>query len=646
MRSSRRVVAWSAIVIAALLFVALNVLSQTLLRSARLDLTEGRLYTLSDATRAVLSGLGEPITVRFFFSESLAADLPTISQYARRVQELLETYADESAGKITLQVIEPEPFSEAEDEAVAFGLQGVPVSNAGDRVYFGMAATNTTDDQEIIPFFQDQREAFLEYDLTRAFYKLAQPKRPVVGLISTLPLAGGFDPAQGFSQPWVVAQQIQQLFELKDLSINVAAVPDDVGVLMVVHPKDLPEGTRYAIDQYVLKGGHAMVFVDPFSEVAAGRPDPQDPVRLHNSSLPELFEAWGVKLEPGMVVGDRMAARRVRTGPRDRPEAVDYVAWLALDSSHMNQDEVVTSQLGVINLATAGALTPVEGATTSFVPLLTSSPVSELIERLQVQFVPDPKKILAEFKPTGAQYVMAARVTGPVKSAFPDGAPGKGDADQDAGADEGEVAAEPEPGGHLTESAGPVNLILVADSDLLDDRTWVQVQDFLGRSFAVPAADNGTMVVNALDVLAGSSDLISLRSRGTSARPFVVVEDLERQAEDRFRETEQTLQQRITDTEKRLAELQTGAGEGAGAAGARVVLSPEQSQAIGEFREQLVATRKQLRDVQLALRRDIESLGTLLKFLNIALVPLIIGVLAVAISVVRRQRRKRVMGMA
>jgi ABC-type uncharacterized transport system involved in gliding motility auxiliary subunit len=644
MTFSRNVLAWSAIVIAALLFVAVNVLSQNLLRSARLDLTEGKLYTLSDATRSILNNLDEPLTVRFFFSQSLAADLPTINQYARRVQELLETYASESGGAITLQVIEPEPFSEAEDEAVSYGLQGVPVNAAGDRLYFGMAATNTTDDREVIPFFQDQREAFLEYDLTRAFYRLANPKRPVVGLISTLPVAGGFDSQRGVSQPWVVAKQIQQLFELKDLGTDITEVPEDVDVLMVVHPKDLSESTRYAIDQFVLAGGHTMVFVDPFSEVAAGGLNPQDPVRLHNSSLPELFKAWGVKLEPGMVVADRLAARRVRTGPPDRPEAVDYVAWLSLDRQAMNQDEVVTSQLGVINLATAGALTPLEDSSVTFVPLLKSSPQSMLIERLQVQFVPDPKKLLADFKATGKEYVMAARVTGPVTSAFPDGPPGSGgDAGEGESGDGGEGGKSAPPEGHLTESATPANLILVADSDILDDRTWVNVQNFAGQSFAVPIADNGAMVVNALDVLSGSSELISLRSRGTSARPFEVVQNLERKAEDQFRETEQMLEARIHDTEQKLADLQTGAGEGGSAA---LVLTPEQSQAITEFRQQLVSTRKQLRDVQLALRRDIESLGTLLKFLNIALVPLIIGILAVVISVIRRRRRKRVMGLA
>ena len=233
----RKFSAWAAVALAAALFLALNVLSQATLRTARLDLTEGRLYTLSGGTRAMLESMAEPITVRFFFSESLAADLPGFRQYAQRVRELLETYAARAGGAMALQVIDPEPFSPAEDEAVALGLRGVPLTEQGERLYFGMAATNTTDDLEVVPFFQDAREAFLEYDLTRAFYRLANPKRPVVGLVSTLPVDGGFDPQRGAQPAWTVAEQIRQLFELRDLTTEVSEVPEDVDVLMVVPPE-------------------------------------------------------------------------------------------------------------------------------------------------------------------------------------------------------------------------------------------------------------------------------------------------------------------------------------------------------------------------------------------------------------------------
>ena len=637
-----RAAAWSGAVLAAVLFLAVNVLSQTTLRTARVDLTEGGLYTLSDGTRAMLSGLEEPLVVRFFFSESLAADLPGFRQYAQRVRELLETYAARAGGAVALHVIDPEPFSPAEDEAVAFGLRGVPLTEQGERFYFGMAATNTTDDLEVVPFFQDARESFLEYDLTRAFYRLANPKRPAVGLISTLPIDGGFDPQRGALPSWAVADQIGQMFELRDLTTEVDRVPDDIDVLMVAHPKDLSGQTRYAIDQYVLGGGKAMVFVDPFSEAAAGIPDPENPMRLHNSRLPDLFAAWGVELAPGMIVGDRLSARKVRGGSRERPVAVDYIAWLALDADNFNRERIVTAQLGAINVATAGALSPAEGATTEFTPLMTSSGEAMLFERMHVQFMPDPSQLLADFAATGDVYTLAAQVSGPVETAFPDGPPPPEEddasgADGDAEAGDGEA---PPPEGHLAASEGDINLLLVADTDLLSDRFWVQVGNFLGDDVMVPVADNGAFVINALDTYSGSSDLINLRSRRTSERPFVVVQELERAAGERFRETERSLQAQVRETEAQLAELQLGGD------GAQAVLTPEQQQSIVAFRERLVSARKQLRDVQLALRRDIERLGATLELLNVALVPVLVALVGAVVALLRARRRRRALAAA
>lgn len=634
--SGRALSAWGVGALAVVLFLALNVLSQNLFRTARIDLTEGGLYTLSDSTRSVLGAMDEPITARFFFSESLAADLPGFRQYAQRVRELLETYAAR-AGALTLEVIDPEPFSEEEDEAVGFGLRGVPLNEQGERLYFGLAATNTTDDLETIPFFQDARESFLEYDLTRAFHRLANPRRPVVGLISTLPLAGGFDPQRGALPGWKIADQIGQLFELRDLTTEVAEVPGDVDVLLVAHPKDLPGATRYAIDQYVLGGGAAMIFVDPFSEAAAGIPDPENPMRLHNSRLPELFAAWGVELAPGMIVGDRLTARKVRGGGRDRPVAVDYIAWLALGAENFDRERVFTAPLGAINVATAGALSPVDGAGTEFTPLVFSSDEAMLFERMHVQFMPDPAQLLADFAATGDVYAMAAEVTGVVETAFPDGPPPDEDDGAPADAADGDTVL---PEGHIPVSAEPVNLLLVADSDLLSDRFWVQVGNFLGDEVVVPIADNGAFVINALDTYAGSSDLIGLRSRRTSDRPFVVVEELQRAAEARFRETEQALQAQVRETEEQLAELQIGGDAGA------AVLTPEQQESIVAFRERLVSSRKQLREVQLALRRDIERMGARLEFVNIALVPVLVALVGIVVALLRARRRRRALAAA
>ncbi len=622
MKSSRN---WVAVAVAVALFVAVNVLSQTVLRHARLDLTEDGLFTLSDGTRNILEALDEPLAVRFFISQKLVNDFPPIRDYATRVLELLEEYVAVADGMIELSVIDPEPFTDAEDDAVGFGLQGATVNNVGDQLYFGMVVTNTTDDEKVVPFFQQDREAFLEYDLTSLFHDLANPKKSVVGLISSLPVAGGAAnpaaPQQGMSQPWTVVLQVQQLFELRDLGEVTGPIADDIDVLLIIHPKDMPPAAQFAIDQYVLGGGKALIFVDPFSEASAMLADPQaGRMQLHNSNMIELFKAWGIELIPGMIVADLEMARRVQIGARGRPVILPYVPWLEAGRANLNADEVAVGRLERINLATAGAFRVLDDAQTEMIPLIQSSTQAMVFERFRIQFRRDPQALLDEFEATGESYVMAARLQGGVASAFPDGPPDGFPAGDDAGQ-------------WLSESAAPINVIVVGDTDMLADGAWVQLQQFLGQSYAVPMADNGTFVSNALDVLAGSNELIGLRSRGTGVREFEVVEALKLEAEAKYRETEQALQAKLTETEKKLAELQTSEAGGA------PVLSPEQEAAIEAFRRDMVTTRKQLRDVRHELQKDIEGLGTWLKVINIGAVPLIIAVIAVLAAPLRRRRR-------
>ncbi|MDP6352896.1 MAG: Gldg family protein [Alphaproteobacteria bacterium] len=642
MIKDRRFLAVIGIALGVVLLVALNVLSNAVLRNARIDLTEDRLFTLSDGSRNLLGGLEEPITLRFFFTRDLANNFTAIRDYGERVRELLEEYAAAANGMITLEAVDPEPFSDAEDDAVGYGLQGIPVSASGDRIYFGLVGTNTTDDESVVPYFQQEREQFLEYDLTRAIYDLSNPKKPVVGLITTLPVNGGMGNQAagqgGFTPPWTVIQQITQMFELRELGAGEGGIDADVDVLLVIHPRDLAEEAQYAIDQFVLAGGKALIFVDPFSEVSASNPDPRNPMDTHNSNMIELFEAWGVELAPGMVVGDMVAARRVTVGGRGQQQVVPYIAWLDLRAVNFNSDEIATSQLERIHMGSSGNLRLREGAEIEFTPLIWTSPEAMEFERYRIQFRPDPIALLDNFVAKGEPFTLAARLRGMVKTAFPDGPPGElaDEVAEDGGDDAGtnDVAA------YLSESAEPINVVLVADSDMLADSSWVQVQDFLGNRFAVPFANNGVFAANTLDVLSGSDDMIGLRSRGTGERRFAVVDDLQRDAESRFRETERTLEARLEETEKKLADLRTSEAGGA------PVLSPEQQVAIDEFRAEMVTVRKQLRDVRHELRKDIEGLGTWLKILNIGVVPILVGLVAVAVSLVRRRQRRRAVGLS
>jgi ABC-type uncharacterized transport system involved in gliding motility auxiliary subunit len=424
--ASRRRVAAAALVLIAVILLSVNIVAQRFATS-RLDLTAGRLYTLSSGTDRTLAKIDEPITLRFYYSTELGDRLPPYGVYAERVRELLEQYAAAAHGKLRLEIYHPQPFSRVEDQAVAFGLQGVPLNQQGDQVYFGLAGTNSTDDRQVIPFFSPQREPFLEYDLTKLVHNLVFPKKPVVGLITTLPLMGDMMAMmRGMpSEPMAVMTQIEQLDEVKPLSVELSQIPADIDVLMIVHPQNLPPKTLYAIDQFVLKGGKALVFVDPYSELeAAARNRPGMPGGPTGSDLEPLFKSWGIRMLPGVVAGDRRDAERVNVPvPGRGEETLDYVAWLGLGADNLNRSDPITADLHHLTLASAGILEKRKGATTTVEPLLMTSPDSMQIPVGKVEGLPDVAALLDDFKPSLHRYMLAARITGIVKTAFPKGPP-------------------------------------------------------------------------------------------------------------------------------------------------------------------------------------------------------------------------------
>jgi ABC-type uncharacterized transport system involved in gliding motility auxiliary subunit len=645
--SSRRSMAIAALICALVLFVAINVIAGHVLTGARLDLTREHLYTLSQGSKNTLAHIDEPITLRFYYSPRLGDEAPSYGVYAQRVREMLEEYAALAKGKIRLEIVNPEPFSPAEDRAVAFGLQGVPIDQGGEQVYFGLAATNSTDDQQTIPFFQPDRERFLEYDLTKLIHGLAVPKKTVVGLITSLPLEGDFMAAmQGRPvQPYAIMDQLRQLYEVRTLSTKLDKVDSDVDVLMIVHPQNLSEQTLYAIDQFVLKGGKALVFVDPHSETQAAHASRFNPPGGPTSSnLDKLFAAWGVTLDDGKVAGDRRDARRVNAGTEGRMQALEYVAWLALKEDNLNRDTAITGDLSRINLATAGVLKPSEGAKTTFTPLITTSEDSEEIPVDKVEGFPDVAGLLRDFKSDGKKLTLAAEVVGPADTAFPDGPPKPDQPEKDKDKDKKDDAkagdtkdpAAAAAAAQIKTAAQPINVVIVADTDILDDRFWVQEQDFFGQRVVLPTAGNGDFVANAIDVLSGGNDLISLRTRGTSVRPFEVVQNIQRAADERYEARAKALEQELKDTQAKIKELQ---GKEGGAAS--VTPAAEQSQAIENFRAQMLQTRQQLRQVQLLLRQDIERLKAKLEFFDIAFAPLLVGIAAVILGAWRLRWRRR-----
>jgi len=655
-RLDRATLAWGALVLAVLLALSANLIVGAIAKNAKADLTADRLFTISDGTKHILQRIEEPISVRLYYSRKLGEVAPLFGKHFERVKALLEQYRDLSGGKVQLTVLEPEPFSDAEDRAVAGGLRGIRLNQDGETGYFGLVASNTTDNDAAIELFAPDRERFLEYDLTKLIYGLANPKKRVIGLMASIPVDGGtMNPMQPMRQPappWTIMDQIRDFFEVRSLEQTITEIPADIDVLMLAQPTSLTKEAVYAIDQYVLRGGRVLAFIDPVSETTPptqqmGMPIPPMPP---SGDILNLLKAWGVSIDTEKLAGDPSMARRVQFGggPAGRPVVTDYLAWLEVDAAHINQADPLAAGIERLNLASAGFFTKVEGATTNVQPILQTSPAAGEMGATSLRMMPDPLALAREFKSGGKPLILAARITGEAKSAFPDGRPkpepAKGDEKSagdkpgdkpaaDAQKDKAAAAAKSEtvvP--HF--ASGPVNVIVIADSDLLHDQFWVSIQELLGQRLAIPQAHNAAFVINALENLSGGEALATLRGRGVNDRPFERVANIRRDAERRYREKEQALNAKLKDLQGKLQQMETKSGEGG-----QILLSDKDRQTIEGFRNEMLDVRRQLRTVQADLRRDIDNLDGWLKFFNIAAVPLLIGIGGIAVGLSRRRRQ-------
>jgi len=603
----------SALAVLAVLFIVLTMLSSIVFKGWRLDLTENNLYTLSEGTVNIAESLDQKIRLRLYFSDSASEDLPQIRSYAERVWELMQELAAQSDGMIELERIDPEPFSEAEDAAARYGLEAVPLNQAGDVLYLGVVGTNAVDGLEVLPFLSPNRESLLEYDLARMVSTLSSPDLPRVGLITGLQLSGGFDMQTGQRTPsWAVYDQWSELFDLTTIEAGATELPPDLDALVVVHPKNLSEDLMFSVDQFVLGGGRLLAFVDPYAEADPGD-NPNDPASRftaeRSSTLAPLFGAWGIEMDAEQFVADLGRALQVTVQQGQPP--VRHPAILGLTGADLSDRDIVTGDLNTVNVASAGALENLDGSNGPTVEwLMRSSERSGLLATERLRMAADPSALIEEIGLDDRRYSLAARLTGEAETAFPDRLDGAG------------------------RSRGLINAIVVADTDLLSDNMWVQRQSFLGSVILNPFADNGALAVNALENLLGNADLISIRSRSTSTRTFDLVEDLRRRAEARLRETEQRLEAELRETENRLTRLQQGRGDSD-----MSILTTEQEAEIDRFMEQRLEIRQQLRQVRRELDKEIEALGTRVKIINIMLVPLLVTI--VALFVAWRRRRQQ-----
>ncbi|MGE0768984.1 MAG: GldG family protein, partial [Hyphomicrobiaceae bacterium] len=652
---SRSTLAWGSLVLAGVMLLSLNLAASLSARNVKADLTQDHLYTISKGTKHVLSTIKEPINIRVYYSHRLGEIAPTFARQFDRLKGLLEQYSDLSRGKVQVTYLDPEPFSDAEDRASAAGLKGQRLNQDGETGYFGLVASNLTDNETVVPFFSPDRERFLEYDLTKLVNGLANPKKKIVGLISSIQLDGGMDPMNPRGQPqqpWMIMEQIREFFEVRTLQPNVKEIPKDVDVLMLVQPTVLTNDAAYAIDQYALSGGHILAFVDPVADsVPSAGPMSMGALPV-SSDLRKIMKQWGLTFDTGKVVGDPTLARRVQFGggPGAQPIVTDYLAWLQIDQQQINSKDPLAASIKRLNLSTAGALKKVDGATTIIQPLIDTTAKSGLIEADKVRLQPNPIAIIRDFKSGGTPLMLAARIGGEAKTAYPDGRP-KDDAKKDgtkqddktkdetktpdkaAGGkiESAKAAAKPD-ASHI--AAGRVNIVVVADADMLADHFWVEVRNFLGQQVALPQADNAGFVVNALENLSGGAALADLRGRGVVERPFDRVRDIRRSSELQYRQKEEALLAKLQDLQQKLAKVETKGPDGSPQ---QVILSDAQKADIEKFRSEMVTVRRELRDVKAALRRDIDRLDGWLKFVNIAAVPLLIGLGGLGVGLMRRR---------
>ena len=617
MHLDRRTLSMLGIPLALIAFLAFNVFAGIALRGPRLDITENRQFTLSAGTREMLDGIEEPVRLRFYASSSLRETNPYLWTYAQQARDTLESFASASGGKIDLQIIDPQPFSQEEDRAVGAGLQ--PIQGPDQTVAFlGVAGSNTTDDTDAIPVLSPDRERFLEYDLTRLVYNLSRPDKPTLGIITGLPLEGT---EQNGQQPYQILTQLRQFYNVKMLTGEEYTIDPSIDVLMLVQPDDLPEQNLYAIDQFVMRGGHVLALVDPFSESAQAATQVAGDF---SAKIDGLLRSWGVELVKDRIVGDPDAARQVSL-PQEggRQQVLPYLPWLSLTPANVDQSEPAVADLDVVNLMSAGALRPIADATTTFQPLLQTGPNAALLDAAPIRAYPDPVAILRTFQPGGQRLTLAARITGSAPSAYT-APPLSSD------------PAAPDPKAYLAQSAQPLNVVVIADSDLLEDQAWLAPPAAPGAPGVTPVAANADLVLNLLDTLAGSDILLSLRGRDIALHPFTRIVALQRTADATYRVKEEELNRDLEDVQGKLQNLGAIGQDQDG-----LVLTEAQENEVQGFRTRMLELRGELRSVQLALRQDIERLQSRLTLLDILAVPFLVGIVALLVAFIRRARTRK-----
>ena len=630
----------AGVVAMAIILIAFNVIAGAF--KQRIDLTKERAFTLSTGTRAILTKLDTPVKIRFYCSQGEASpETVFLRTYGKHVEDLLAEYRQVARGKLTIEKYDPQPDSDAEDSARLDGVEGQMLRN-GEKFYLGLAVS-LLDEKQSLPFLDPNRERLLEYDLSRAITRVITPDKPVVGVMSPLPIFGmPSNPmmmrmGQQGQQPWVIINELKNDFTVKRLAMDVDKIDDDVKVLMVVHPREISDKAQFAIDQFIMRGGKLIAFLDPLPMVDSREQNEMlGSIPNSGSSLDKLLKAWGLSFETSKVVAD-MNFKMQLGGRNGQPQ--DAPAVLGLNSQGINSDDIVTSQIDNLWLPYAGAFTgtPVEGLKETV--LLKSTKDSQLVDGFMANL--SGENVMKDFKPSGTQYALAVRLTGKFKTAFPNGQPEdkkddkKKDDEKDADKKDGEKKAEEKkPADSLKETKQDNTVMLVGDADMLYDRVALQpIQTLFGTAYA-PANGNLSFAQNAIEQLTGDNNLIAVRSRATVARPFTRVKAMETAANERFQSEIKRLEESASESQRKINELQQQKKD----KDQRFILSPEQSAELAKLRKEEVDTRKRLKQVQKDLRKEVVSLQTRVKWVNILAIPFAVTASGIALAFVKRKK--------
>lgn len=621
----------AALVTVLVILVGINIIASRM--QARTDLTQEKVYTLSEGTRAVLQKLDQDVVLKFFFSGTSAEIPGPFKTFAQQVGDLLKEYTRVSNGRVAIEKYSPEPDSEAEELAQWYGISGQPIGPMGPVLYLGIAVV-AGDRQAVMPVIDPRTEETLEYNLTRLIYRVAHARKPVIGVMSSLPVLGSDIPPYMLAQmntpqqkPWVALNELKQDYEVRSVTPQTAAIDTNIDTLIVIHPREFSDAALFAIDQYLLQGGRVLAFVDPLC-AAAIESSPQQRqfgAGPNSSDLNRLVSAWGLSFDAGQVVADIEATTMIR-GRDGRAEQSPL--YLNLVATNLSRSEIATASLDGMLMPFAGVFSGEPKSGIKLTPLISTSERSQTIGAMMAQFGSDA--VRRDFKAGMKRLNLAVRLSGTFPTAFPDGRPA---------AKEKEEGAAEEPAGptnFLAQSSRPGTVVLIGDVDLIYDAFCVRSMNFFGYEAQQPINDNISFLANIVEQLSGSSDLISIRSRGKTDRPFTRVLALARNAQERWMLEERDIEQKLQNVQERLNQLQSQKDNKQS-----FILSPEQEAEVAKFKQEMVANRRQLKDIRKRLREGIEALGMRVKIANILLMPLLVAVAGIGFYFVRRTKSVR-----